>query len=104
MPRAGSASRIARAPHQVERADIQRRAHGHLRAAIDQPLGEERAGIAVIERAVDVRRCDGYQARRAEQGGAVGHDAHRHGRACAGMALGDCALFLCKVHAQLRAL
>ncbi len=70
-----------RAPHQVERADIERRAHRDRRAPRDQPLGEQRAGIAMVERAVDMRRGDRDQPRRAEQARAVGDDAHRHRRA-----------------------
>ena len=51
------------------------------RAALDQRLGEQRPGIAVIERAVDMRRGDRDQPRRAEQPRAFGDDAHRHRRA-----------------------
>ena len=71
----------ARAAHEVERPDIERRSHRHAGAALDQFLGKEGAGVAVIERPVDMRRTDRDQARRAEQPGAFGDDAHRHGGA-----------------------
>ena len=58
MPRSGSSQADARAARQIERADIERRAHGNLGAAVDQLFGKQRAGIAVIERAVDMRRGD----------------------------------------------
>ena len=58
-------------------------------AAGDQALGEQRSGITVIERAVDVRRFDRNQPLGAHQPRRLGDDAHRHGRAVAALARGD---------------
>ena len=76
---------------QIERADIERRRHRDRAAALDQPLGEQRAGIAVIEAAVDMRRGDRHQPRGAQQPRGVGDDAHRHGARRPGAAIGDVA-------------
>ena len=60
-----------------------------LRAAFDQLFGEERARIAVVERAVDMGGGDGDQARRTHQPGGLGDDSHRHRCAIAARAGGQ---------------
>ncbi len=87
---------VARTPHQVDRADVQGRSHRHLRAAFHQPLCEQRSRITVIQRAVDVRRLDRDELRRAHQPRSLRHDAHRHGGAFAQCSAGDRSFFWCK--------
>ena len=91
-----------RAAHEVERADIEGGANGDECAAFDQPFGEQRAGIAVVERAIYMRRGNRQEARRAEQACALGDDAHRHRGALAPVAGGNGALFGGEVEAHAR--
>ncbi len=73
----------ARTAGQVQRTDIQSGTDGDFRAALHQPFGKQGAGIAVVQRAVDMGRRDRDQSRRAEHSGGLGHDAHGHRRAIA---------------------
>jgi hypothetical protein len=91
VPR-GARQAAFRAAHEIERADIQRGADRRFRAQSHQFLGEERAGIAVVERAIDVGRGHRDQARGTKQPCALGNDAHGHGVAVA--ASGDQAFLI----------
>ena len=73
----------AGAAHEIQRADIECGRHAHLRPAGDERLREERAGVTVVERPVDVGGSDRDQPRGAHQAGGFRDDAHRHGRALA---------------------
>src|SRR5690606_23328906 len=77
---------------EIERTDIERRTDGNLRSALDQPFGEKRAGIAMIERAVDMRRGNRDEPCRAEEASAFRDDANRHCNAGAMLSGEDRAL------------
>ena len=65
---------------EVKRADIQRRGHTDARPVRHQPLGKQRAAVAMVEAAINMGRGYGNEMRRAQQPGAFGNNAHRHGR------------------------
>jgi len=89
-----SRQKIARTAGQVDGTDIERRTNFDLRTALDEFLGKKRSAVAVVKRAVDMRRCDRDKARRAHQSRSVGHDAHGHRSAFPLIAGGYRALFI----------
>ena len=87
--RIGSSSRTREQPIRSSAPTLSVERTATLAPPSTSALGEQRPGIAVIERAVDMRRGDRDQPRRAEQPRAFGDDAHRHRRALAVAAGGD---------------
>jgi hypothetical protein len=83
---------IARASGEIDGANIQRRADADARAAGNEFFRKQRSGIAVIQRAVDVRGLDWQQPIGGHQPRRLGDDAHGHGGALAARAARDRAL------------
>jgi hypothetical protein len=83
----------ARTPHQVERTDVQRGPHCDPGPTFDQLFGKQRAGIAMIQRTVDMGRRDRNEPRSAEQARTFHDDAHGHRGAGAPRTGRDLAFF-----------